>query len=94
MVSASYRLSISASIHFFEIISPTFSACSGCIVTNRPVELSRHSIQYSANWFPRQRVAIYCDSENVPFVLFFHDTHPGPTLSLNSTVTGRYGLSK
>jgi len=48
------------------------------VVTNLPVDLfnklSRCSIQDSANWFPRKSAVILfcCDSDNVPFVLFFH----------------------
>ena len=47
-------------------------------VTDIPVQLldkfSRAFMHYSANWFPRKNAVILfrCDSDNVPFVLFFH----------------------
>jgi hypothetical protein len=51
------------------------------VVTKLPVDLfnnrSRCSIKYFANWFPRKCAVIpfCCNSDNVAFVLFFHNAY-------------------
>ena len=73
-------LEIKASLHqsIFSRLAVLLLGLIRRVVTNRPVDLfnklSPCSIQYSANWFPRKCAVILfcCDSDNVPFVLFFH----------------------
>ena len=68
------------------------------VVTKLPVDLfnnrSRCSIKYSANWFPRKCAVILfcCDSDNVAFVLFFHDAHSLSRLA--NVVLSKNGQSK
>jgi hypothetical protein len=69
---------------FFGDYQPCLLGSIRGVVTNLPGDLfnklSRRSIQYSANWYPRKCTVILfcCDSDNVPFVLFFHKHSSSP----------------
>ena len=69
-------------------VNPFFRDYQSCllgsferVVTKLPVDLfnnrSRCSIKYFANWFPRKCAVIpfCCNSDNVAFVLFFHNAY-------------------